>query len=109
MMVAPREASCNLAWLEHEGYLGPHGFYDAIDFTPSCPGATPRPVPCHTVMAHHSGMTLLALDNVLLGGLMPRRFLKTPACAAHDLLLQERVPQAIRPIAPETLEDDGAA
>ncbi len=60
-------------------------------------------------MAHHSGMTLLALDNVLLGGPMPRRFLKAPACAAHDLLLQERMPQAICPIAPDALEDNGAS
>jgi hypothetical protein len=50
-------------------------------------------------------MTLVALDNVLLGRPMPRRFLKTPLCAAHDLLLQERVPQAIRPITPETRDD----
>ncbi len=109
MMVAPQEASCNLAWLEQRGYLGPHGFYDAIDFTPPCPGAPPEPAPCRTVMAHHSGMTLLALGNVLLGGPMPRRFLKTPACAAYDLLLQERMPQAIRPIPLEMLDDDGSS
>lgn len=54
-------------------------------------------------------MTLLALDNVLLGGPMPRRFLKIPACAAHDLLLQERMPQAIRPISSQALNDDGAS
>jgi hypothetical protein len=106
MMVAPREACRNLAWLEQQGYLSPHGFYDAIDFTPSSPGTPPEPAPCRTVMAHHSGMTLLALDNVLLGGPMPRRFLKTPACAAHDLLLQERMPQAICPIDAETLENE---
>ena len=78
MMVAPREAARNLARLEEQGYLGPHGFYDAIDFTPPSPGARAQPVPCRTVMAHHSGMTLLALDNVLLDGPMPRRFLEDP-------------------------------
>lgn len=106
MMIAPQEASHNLAWLEEQGYLSPHGFYDAIDFTPQDPSATIRPVPCRAVMAHHSGMTLLALENVLLGEPMPRRFLKVPACAAHDLLLQERMPQAIRPSTPETRDDN---
>ena len=43
-------------------------------------------------------MTLLALDNVLMGNPMSRRFLNVPACAAYDLLLQERMPQAIRPV-----------
>ena len=103
MMVAPREASRNLAWLEQQGYLSPHGFYDAIDFTPARPGAPLQPVPCRTVMVHHSGMTLLALDNALLDGPMPRRFLKTPACAAHDLLLPERMP---RPSAPFPTTND---
>jgi cyclic beta-1,2-glucan synthetase len=101
MMVSPREAARNLAWLEQQGYLSPCGFYDAIDYTPHCPGAPPVSAPCRTVMAHHSGMTLLALANVLLGGPMPRRFSKIPACAAHDLFLQERVPQAVRPVRTE--------
>ena len=106
MMVVPEAAARNLAWLEEEGYLSPHGFYDAIDFTPPRPGAPLHAAPCRTVMAHHSGMTLLALNHVLLGGPMPRRFLKTPACAAHDLLLQERSPQAVRPVVPATRDDD---
>ena len=105
MMVAPREARQNLAWLERQGCLSPHGFYDAIDFTPQGPDASFPSVTCRTVMAHHSGMTLLALDNVLLGGLMQRRFLKRPRCAAHDLLLQERVSLAVRPTAAETRDD----
>lgn len=103
MMVAPREAAENLARLEREGYLSPHGFYDAIDFTPpagdptrcaGAPDASIVPAVCRTVMAHHSGMTLLALDNVLFDAPMRRRLLKNPACAAHDLLLQERMPGA---------------
>ena len=59
LVVAPREACANLARLEQLGYLGPHGFYDAIDYTAalSRPGSPPQP--CKIVMAHHSGMTLL--------------------------------------------------
>ena len=111
-MIAPAKAWRNLSRLERLGHLSPWGFYDAVDYTAARrqppeqhghEGARPsssftEPIPCRTVMAHHSGMTLLALANVLLGGPMPRRFLKIPLHAAHDLLLQERMPQAIRPV-----------
>jgi hypothetical protein len=100
-MLAPRQAAKNLARLERSGCLGPLGFYDAIDYTEQRSSAVADPMLCRTVMAHHSGMTLLALTNVLLGGPMPRRFLKTGLHAAHGVLLQERWPRAIRPITPE--------
>lgn len=107
-MVAPREACTNLAQLEQLGCLSPYGFYDALDYTPPRCLVDDLPAPCRTVMAHHSGMTLLAFTNVLLGGVFPQRFLQDPLCRAHDLLLQERVSQAVRPVDPETL-DTGTA
>ena len=64
-MVAPKEAWKNLERLERSGYLSPHGFYDAIDYSLAGDPAKGEPTPCRTVMAHHSGMTLLALVNVL--------------------------------------------
>jgi len=103
-MVAPREACVNLARLEQLGCLSPYGFYDALDYTPPRCLSDDLPAPCRTVMAHHSGMTLLAFTNVLLGGVFPQRFLQDPLCRAHDLLLQERVSQAVRPVDPETLD-----
>jgi cellobiose phosphorylase len=108
VMVTPREACANLRLLERLGYLSPYGFYDAVDYTPQRRLADDQPAVCRTVMAHHSGMTLLAFANILLGGPMPRRFLQNPLCRAHDLLLQERVSQALRPVDPEAL-DAGAA
>jgi len=98
LVVAPREACANLARLEQLGYLSSHGFYDAIDYTADLgrPGSPARP--CKIVMAHHSGMTLLALSHALLGPTMPQRFLRNPPCAAHDLLLQERVPRNVCPV-----------
>jgi hypothetical protein len=103
LVVAPREACANLARLEQLGYLTSHGFYDAIDYTAglSRPGNPAQP--CKIVMAHHSGMTLLALSHALLGPTMPQRFLRNPRCAAHDILLQERVPRNVCPVDPETL------
>ena len=43
-------------------------------------------------MAHHQGMSLVALANTLLADVMPRRFHAEPMVRAVDLLLQERVP-----------------
>ena len=99
-MIAPDEAWKNLERLERSGYLSPYGFYDAIDY--SLVGDLPKsePMLCRTVMAHHSGMTLLALVNVLLDSPMRSRFMKTRIHEAYDVLLQERMPQAIQPMQP---------
>jgi hypothetical protein len=103
LVVTPREACANLTRLERAGYLGSHGFYDAIDYTAELrrPGSPAQP--CKIVMAHHSGMTLLALAHALLGPTMPQRFLRNPRCAAHDILLQERMPRNVCPVDPESL------
>ncbi len=45
-------------------------------------------------MAHHQGMTLLALAYALLGKPMQRRFSSEPRFQANILLLQERLPKA---------------
>ncbi len=103
-MIAPHEARNNLERLERLGCLSTYGFYDAIDYTPGRRLPDGQPAICRTVMAHHSGMTLLALAKVLLAGPMQRRFLENRRCRAYDLLLQERVPQAIRPVDPNLLD-----
>jgi cellobiose phosphorylase len=91
-LVHPDHASKNLRALAREGADGSYGFYDAIDYTPAHvpPGRTGVVVKAY--MAHHQGMSLVALDNVLNGDLMPRRFHLDPRIKATELLLQERVP-----------------
>ena len=46
-------------------------------------------------MAHHQGMTLVALANVLLDETMRRRFHAEPIVQATELLLQERTPTTV--------------
>ena len=53
-------------------------------------------------MAHHQGMTLLSLAQVLLDGRMQARFASDPACQATTLLLQERIPRATALYLPPT-------
>jgi hypothetical protein len=44
------------------------------------------------VMAHHLGMSLVAIGNYLCGGKSAKRFMSEPAMAAFSGLLQEKVP-----------------
>ena len=56
-------------------------------------------------MAHHAGMTLVALANALLDDPMVRRFHADPRVQATELLLQERVPRHTATIQPRPLDE----
>ncbi len=47
------------------------------------------------VMAHHQGMTVVAIANTLLNGCMRERFHSDPLIMASELLLQERTPRHV--------------
>ena len=93
LMVAPREACENLQRLAREGREGAYGFYEAVDYTPSRVSAGRISVTVRSFMAHHQGMSLLALVYLLRDRPMQRRFMSRPLLKAADLLLQERVPK----------------
>lgn len=93
LMVAPRKACENLEKLAAEGREGAYGFYEAVDYTPSRLPPGQSSVTIRSFMAHHQGMSLLALAYSVLDRPMQRRFLSCPSFKAADLLLQERVPQ----------------
>ncbi len=94
--LAPHEVLANLARLQHEGMNGRFGYCEAIDYTPErVPPDDKGGVVLPTWMAHHQGMSLLALDNLLNGSPMQQRFHADPRIQAADLLLQERVPQLV--------------
>ena len=94
LMVEPAEACTNLQRMAAEGYLGLYGFYEAIDYTPSRLSRDETSATVQSFMAHHQGMSLLSLAQVLLDRPMQRRFMANPIFQAADLLLQERVPKA---------------
>jgi cellobiose phosphorylase len=86
----------NLERLERLGMLGRYGFYEAIDFTPGrAPSGPARSVRLPTFMAHHQGMSLVAIDNALHDYPMQRRFHADPRVQSADLLLQERIPHQV--------------
>ena len=95
LMIEPRAACVNLEAMADLGFSGRYGFFEAADYTPGRrpPDQTFSLVSSH--MAHHSGMSLLALDQALLDQPMHRRFLGDPRMRASLLLLQERIPLAV--------------
>ncbi len=104
LMVAPRQACQNLERLAGDGREGAFGFYEAVDYTPSRLPRDETSVTIRSFMAHHQGMSLLALDNVLRGYPMQRRFLACPVLKAADLLLHERVPKTAANVLSEDLK-----
>jgi len=104
LMVDPGAACENLERMAGERFLGAYGFYEAIDYTPARLAAGSRNVVIRSFMAHHQGMSLVAMGQVLTGRPMHRRFASMPAFRSAELLLQERVPKAVALLAPHARE-----
>ncbi|MFA6034868.1 MAG: cyclic beta 1-2 glucan synthetase, partial [Myxococcota bacterium] len=104
LMVDPQAACANLRRMAGEACLGPYGFYEAVDFTPERVREGERSSVVRTFMAHHHGMSLIALGNTVLGPKMQGRFLSNPDLRAASLLLQERIPKAIALMHPHARE-----
>ena len=102
--VFPNEAMQNLRQLEREGALSSYGFYEALDFTPERVKKGERCTLVRCYMAHHQGMILIALDNLLNRGVMQNRFHGDPIVRATELLLQERIPRGVRAVHPRAEE-----
>ncbi len=107
LTVAPREACRNLQTLGNSGFLGDYGLYEAIDYTPSrvLPGTNHAVV--RAFMAHHQGMSFLAIAHTLLDRPIQRRFVSDPLVRTAELLLQERIPKqtlTVQPVAGESAE-----
>jgi cellobiose phosphorylase len=94
LMVAPEAACLNLERLAGEGFMGRFGMFEAIDYTPARQRRGQKYAVVRAFMAHHQGMSLLALAYLLLGRPMQRRFESDRLFQAVMLLLQERVPKA---------------
>ncbi|HMF10563.1 MAG TPA: glucoamylase family protein, partial [Thermoanaerobaculia bacterium] len=103
-MIAPREALRNFQRLDQLGASGPYGYYESVDFTPSRLPEGERFAVVRAFMAHHQGMSIVALDNTLFGNVMRARFHAEPSVRATELLLQERTPRAVAVARPRAEE-----
>ena len=92
LMVDPAAAIANIKRLASLGLAGPMGLYESIDFSREKSPDGARGVVVYTYMAHHQGMSLTAMGNVLHGEAMQRRFHAELRVRAFESLLFEHVP-----------------
>ncbi|MGA8235044.1 MAG: glucoamylase family protein [Candidatus Sulfotelmatobacter sp.] len=81
----------NLRRMEALGWFGSWGFYESADYTAL--GGRFRSPRCEIVrcwMAHHQGMSLLAVANLLCDNVVQRWFHADRRVQATELLLQEK-------------------
>src|SRR3989442_3858601 len=113
-MIDPARSAANLRRVAGAGLESDYGFFDAIDYTnrdadghdeaaTRAPGVAGHVV--RSYLAHHEGMTLVALANTLVGDAMVTRFHTDPRVQATELLLQERVPRQAPTIHPRPLDE----
>jgi hypothetical protein len=80
------EAMKNLRRMARMGWVGAYGFYEAADY--SQPGGEAKLV--REWMAHHQGMSLLSILNLLHDNVVQTWFHSNPQLQATELLLHER-------------------
>ncbi|CAN5341923.1 glucoamylase family protein [soil metagenome] len=105
-MVDPAAAARNFEALAKAGGRGRYGFYESLDYTPSRLPVGADVAVVKAYMAHHQGMSIVALADVLLSSVMRRRFHAEPIIAATELLLEESSPKyaSVGPIRAEEVQ-----
>ncbi|TMV52653.1 glycosyl transferase family 36 [Paenibacillus mesophilus] len=88
-----RDSLDSLNRMEGMDAVGKYGFYEAIDCTAGRMPADRSHVVIRSFMAHHLGMSLLTIGNMLLSRTMIDRFHADKRVQAAELLLQERIPE----------------
>ncbi len=108
-MVRPEAAVRNFARLRDAGGAGVYGFREALDYTARRLPEGASVAIVRSYMAHHQGMALVALGNVLNDSAMVARFHADPIVEATELLLQERMPRDVLVVRPRAEEVKSAA
>lgn len=103
-MVAPAQSCRNFQRMASLGALGAYGFYEALDFTPIRLPEGEAMAIVRNYMAHHQGMTIVAIANIVHAARMRARFHNEPMIQACELLLQERMPRNVA-MAPPRAEE----
>ena len=103
-MVDPSSAAGNFRTLTAAGAEGRYGFYEALDYTPTRLPEDQKVAVVQEYMAHHQGMSLVSIANVLYRGALRHDFHAEPMVQAAELLLQERTPRDV-PLARVRIEE----
>ena len=103
-MVDPSSAAENFRSLTITGGEGRYGYYEALDYTPTRLPEDQKVAVVQEYMAHHQGMSLAALANVVYRGALTHYFHAEPMVQAAELLLQEKTPRNV-PLARVRMEE----
>ncbi|WP_164473053.1 glucoamylase family protein [Clostridium sp. E02] len=88
--IVQEECITNLKKMKELGAYGAYGFYESIDFNvPNSVELTPYCI-VKSYMAHHQGMNLVAINNLLNEGIMRERFHREMMIKASEVLLEEK-------------------
>lgn len=88
----PRETVLNLKRFAELGLLGDYGYLESLDYSRQSMYPIGRGVIVRAYMAHHQGMSFLALTNFLQNDYLKRQFRADPRIRMVEPLLQERIP-----------------
>ena len=94
-IVDPTAAARNFERLASEGGQGRFGWFEALDYTPSRLPHGQSVAVIRAFMAHHQGMTIVAIADALMEGATRARFHTEPMIRATELLLQEPMPKEV--------------
>ncbi len=103
-LVLPSQAVANFNALTNEGAMSKYGFYEAIDYTTERLPPGQKHAVIMAFMAHHQGMILTALTQVLNKNIDQQRFHSEPMVQANELMLQERIPKGVAAYHPRAEE-----
>ena len=107
-IVEPVAACANLQRLAALGAAGEYGFYEAVDYTPMRVPRGQTKAVVRSFMAHHQGMSLLAIEQALGHSRMQQHFASDRSVQATLMLLHERVPKDVMPIVAEATMEPSA-
>ncbi len=106
----PREAMENLAAMDALGWSGRYGFYESAEYAKSSVVRKGSFQIVHTWMAHHQGMILLSVCNLLSNSVLQRLFHEEARVAATERILHELPlsPQALQLVGESPIEATAA-
>jgi cyclic beta-1,2-glucan synthetase len=93
--IAPHRAAANFSALQALAARARYGFIEALDFTPVRLSGGETYAAVGTFMAHHQGMSIVSLANVLLNGQAQRWGMANAHIEAVASLLHERAPREV--------------
>ena len=82
----PKEAIDNLILIDKNLGTGKYGFYESIDYKP-------KKAINKTFMAHHQGLILSSINNLINDNIFQKRFMRNAQIQGIEVLLEEKMPK----------------